>query len=162
MNDENQPDHSPSLFDAFSAITEDYHLVMIPLYATVIADDMPDHIREMRFSALQEMARYLHHYESLGYMQELLCGIARKKGEKIMSVTTKADMQKLLKPRRPHFDGNKFIPDPLIIPEEELICWSLASYDRPPGDIAIKRIMELFQQVFPEWYQRFFGEEYLA
>lgn len=162
MIDEHQPDHPLDPLALLTSATEDYQLVMIPFYASVIAGDMPDHLREMRFSALRETCGYLHHYKSLGYMQKLLCAIARKKGEKILAITTKADMQKVLKPRCPHFDGNKFIPDPLIIPEEELICWNETSLRGPLTEPGYKRCAELFQQVFPEQYAQVFGKERYA
>ncbi len=159
MNDENQPDKPRNILDSFLAECDDYRIVMIPLYATVIADDMPDHHREMRFLALREMSRYLHHYENLGYMQKLLCVIARKKGAMILKTTSKADMQRILKPRCPHYDGNRFVPDPFSVPEEEMICWSETSLKAPLMEEACRRYMELFQQVLPEEYALLFGKE---
>ncbi len=159
MTDEHQPDHPPNVLDLLTSATEDYQLVMIPFFAAVIAEDMPDRLREMRFSALREMSGYLHQYKTHGYTQKLLCAIARKKGEKIMSITNKADMQKLLKPRCPHFDGNKFVSDPLVIPEEELICWNETGLRGPLVEPAYKRCMELFCQIFPDQYEQVFGKE---
>lgn len=159
MNDENQPAKTVSIFDSFLADCDDYRIVMVPLYAAVIADDMPGQHREMRFFALQEMGRYLHHYESLGYMQKLLCAIAWKKGAMILKTTSKADMQRILKPRCPHYNGNQLVPDPFSVPGEEMIRWSETSLKAPLMEEAYRRYMELFRQVLPEEFKQIFGKE---
>ena len=58
-------------------------------------------------------------------------------------------MKKFLQPRCPHYDGEKFIEDPYIIPEEELICWSYASLRFPLNSIGAARFQEVFKRVFP-------------
>ena len=83
-------------------------------------------------------------------MSKLLCAIAEKKCEHIMAVTTKADVEQIVKPCCPHYDGNKFIQGPYSVPEEEMICWSEASLKAPLNSEACKRYLELFQQVLPE------------
>ena len=129
---------------------KDFTVVMIPYFAEVITDDIPDHIRMLRFEAMKRVQNYLRHYEKLGYMSKLLCAIAEKKCEHIMAVTTKADVEQIVKPCCPHYDGSKFIPGPYSVPEEEMICWSEASLKAPLNSEACKRYLELFQQVLPE------------
>lgn len=133
-----------------SLAESDFTVVMIPYFAEVIACDIPDSIRALRFEAMKRVQNYLRHYEKLGYMSKLLCAIAEKKCEHIMAVTTKADVEQIVKPCCPHYDGNKFIPGPYSVPEEEMICWSEASLKAPLNSEACKRYLELFQQVLPE------------
>ena len=128
----------------------DFTVVMIPYFAEVIAGDIPDHIRFLRFDAMKRVQSYLSHYEKLGYMPKLLCAIAEKKCEYIMAVTTKADAEQIVKPCCPHYDGNGFIPGQYSVPEEEMICWSETSLKAPLNSEACKRYRELFQQVLPE------------
>ena len=99
----------------------DYSLTLIFAYAEVIAGDMSDKVRVIRFDALKRLQAILAFYKDRGYMEELLDGIAEKKCQMIMSVTSKTEMEKVLKPHCPHYDGVKFIPDTYNVPEEELI-----------------------------------------
>lgn len=109
----------------------DYSLTLIFAYAEVIAGDMSDKVRVIRFDALKRLQAILAFYKDRGYMEELLDGIAEKKCQMIMSVTSKTEMEKVLKPHCPHYDGVKFIPDTYNVPEEELICWSETSFLAP-------------------------------
>lgn len=133
-----------------SLAESDFTVVMIPYFAEVIACDIPDSIRALRFEAMKRVQNYLRHYEKLGYMSKLLCAIAEKKCEHIMAVTTKADVEQIVKPCCPHYDGNKFIQGPYSVPEEEMICWSETSLKVPLNSEACKRYRELFQKLLPE------------
>ena len=129
---------------------DEFTIVMLPYFAELIVADMPDSVRNLRFDAMRQVQDYLHHYEVLGYMPGLLCVIAEKKCRYIMAVTTKADMEQIIKPHCPHYDGNRFIPGPYSIPEEEMICWSEISMKEPLTSVDLGRYLELFHQVFPE------------
>ena len=128
----------------------DFTVVMIPYFAEVIAADISDHIRMLRFDAMKRVQNYLHHYEKLGYLPKLLCAIAEKKCEYIMTATTKADVEQIVKPCCPHYDGSKFVPGQYSVPEEEMICWSETSLKVPLNSEACKRYLELFKQLLPE------------
>ena len=62
----------------------DYILVIVPFIAEIIAADMPDKVRELRFNAIRQLQSRLAFYKELGYMESLLCAIARKRAEMIM------------------------------------------------------------------------------
>ena len=113
---------------------DDFMDVLIPYYAEIITGDMPDKTRELRFSAIRTLQGYLCYYQKLGYME------------------------KLLKPRCPHYDGNKFVPDAFCVPEEELICWSETSLKAPLNEAGFCRYMELFSQILPAEYGQAFGK----
>lgn len=129
---------------------DEFTIVMLPYFAELIVADMPDSVRNLRFDAMRQVQDYLHHYEVLGYMPGLLCVIAEKKCRYIMAAATKADMEQIIKPHCPHYDGNRFIPGPYSIPEEEMICWSETSKKEPLTSVGLGRYLELFHQVFPE------------
>ena len=118
---------------------------------------MSDKVRVIRFDALKRLQAILAFYKDRGYMEELLDGIAEKKCQMIMSVTSKTEMEKVLKPHCPHYDGVKFIPDTYNVPEEELICWSETSFLAPIKEAGYKRYMEVFKSVFPEKSKQLFG-----
>ena len=124
----------------------DYSLTLIFAYAEVIAGDMSDKVRVIRFDALKRLQAILAFYKDRGYMEELLDGIAAK-----------TEMEKVLKPHCPHYDGVKFIPDTYNVPEEELICWSETSFLAPIKEAGYKRYMEVFKSVFPEKSKQLFG-----
>lgn len=129
---------------------DEFTIVMLPYFAELIVADMPDSVRNLRFDAMRQVQDYLHHYEMLGYMPGLLCVIAEKKCRYIMAAATKADMEQIIKPHCPHYDGNRFIPGPYSIPEEEMICWSETSKKEPLTSVGLGRYLELFHHVFPE------------
>ena len=129
---------------------DEFTIVMLPYFAELIVADMPDSVRNLRFDAMRQVQDYLHHYEVLGYMPGFLCVIAEKKCRYIMAATTKADMEQIIKPHCPYYDGNRFIPGPYSIPEEEMICWSETSMKEPLTSVGLGRYLELFHQVFPE------------
>ena len=131
---------------------DDFHLVLAPYYAELTATEMPERLLKLRIAALQEVHRCLAHYQELNYDAKLLCTIARKKGDMILKITTKAEADKISRPRPPHYDGGRFVADEFSIPEEELICWSLTTLNlgAPLNSVGFERFVELFRQVYPE------------
>ena len=125
-------------------------MVIIPCIAEIAASDTPERVKKLRLGAVSELQRYLHYYRQLGYMPKLLYAIAEKKGRMIGSITSKSEMEQVIRPRCPHYDGNRFIPDAYSVPEEELICWSETSLKAPLNAAGFQRYMELFKQILPK------------
>ena len=133
----------------------DFNLAIIPHIAELITQKgVADNVRELRWDALMQLTRQLNYYKSLGYIDRLLYAIAEKKGKMIMETSSKTEMEKVLKPHAPHYNGNEFFPDKYNVLEEELICWSETSLKSPLNDAGNKRYMQLFSEVFPEDYVR--------
>lgn len=138
----------------------DYEIVMCVLFAEVLAGEMTEQYRNLRMEALMHLRSVLAQYQKRMYHDKLLSGIASKKGKMILKATSKAEINRILHPKAPHFDGAKFIPDEYSVAEEELICWSEASLKAPLVTPALHRYMELFRKVFPEESKRMSpGEE---
>lgn len=134
----------------------DYTLVIVPFIAEIIAADMPDKVRELRFNAIMQLQSRLNFYKELGYMKSLLCAIARKRAEMIMRTTSKSEMEKVMSVHCPHYDGNKFVPDQYNVPEEEMISWAETSLRGPLNEIGYRRYAELARQIFPEQAKEIF------
>ena len=129
----------------------DFEMVIFFAFAEIVMDeDASDNLKSIRIDALKKVQRSLNHYHHLGYIPELTRAIAEKKCRMIKEATSKSEMQKFLQPRCPRYDGEKFIEDPYIIPEEELICWSYASLRFPLNSIGAARFQEVFKRVFPD------------
>jgi len=129
----------------------EYELLLIKLFADIIVDEtISDKVRELRFEALQKLRGQLNYYKNLGYMESLINGIAEKRSTKILKATTKTEMEKVMRPKAPHYDGGKFVTNEYSIPEEELIAWSQASFKAPLSSIGYNRFLELFSSLFPE------------
>ena len=127
----------------------DYEMVLFFTFAEIVMDESAsNNLKELRIDALKEVQRSLNHYHHLGYIPELITAIAEKKCQMIKEGTSQTEMNKFLKPRCPFYNGEKFIPDPYIIPEEELICWSYASLRFPLNSIGAARFQKVFKQVF--------------
>lgn len=127
-------------------------LIMCRLLAEVICEDVQDNVRALHFDALGRLQGQLRFYRERGFLGKLLCGIAEKRGAMILKTSSKTEMERVMKPRAPHYDGAKFVPDEYSIPEEEMIAWSETSLRGPLIEPAFKRYMELFEQFFPEEY----------
>ena len=129
----------------------DFEMVIFFAFAEIVMDeDASDNLKSIRIDALKKVQRSLNHYQHLGYIPELTRAIAEKKCRMIKEATSKSEMDKSLQPRFPRYDGEKFIEDPYIIPEEELICWSYASLRFPLNSIGAARFQEVFKRVFPD------------
>ena len=129
----------------------DFEMVIFFAFAEIVMDeDVSDDLKSIRIDALKKVQRSLNHYHHLGYIPELTRTIAEKKCRMIKEATSKSEMEKFLQPRCPRYDGEKFIEDPYIIPEEELICWSYASLRFPLNSIGAARFQEVFKRVFPD------------
>ena len=129
----------------------DFEMVIFFAFAEIVMDeDASDDLKSIRIDALKKVQRSLNHYHHLGYIPELTRAIAEKKCRMIKEATSKSEMEKFLQPRCPRYDGEKFIEDPYIIPEEELICWSYASLRFPLNNIGAARFQEVFKRVFPD------------
>ena len=129
----------------------DFEMVIFFAFAEIVMDeDASDDLKSLRIDALKKVQRSLNHYHHLGYIPELTRAIAEKKCRMIKEATSKSEMEKFLQPRCPRYDGERFIEDPYIIPEEELICWSYASLRFPLNSIGTARFQEVFKRVFPD------------
>ena len=129
----------------------DFEMVIFFAFAEIVMDeDASDDLKSLRIDALKKVQRSLNHYHHLGYIPELTREIAEKKCRMIKEATSKSEMEKFIQPRCPRYDGEKFIEDPYIIPEEELICWSYASLRFPLNSIGAARFQEVFKRVFPD------------
>ena len=129
----------------------DFEMVIFFAFAEIVVDeDASDNLKSIRIDALKKVQRSLNHYHHLGYIPELTRAIAEKKCRMIKEATSKSEMEKFIQPRCPRYDGEKFIEDPYIIPEEELICWSYASLRFPLNSIGAARFQEVFKRVFPD------------
>ena len=129
----------------------DFEMVIFFAFAEIVMDETAsDDLKSLRIDALKKVQRSLNHYHHLGYIPELTRAIAEKKCRMIKEATSKSEMEKFLQPRCPRYDGEKFIEDPYIIPEEELICWSYASLRFPLNNIGAARFQEVFKRVFPD------------
>ena len=125
-------------------------MVILFAFVEIVMDEFTsDELKELRVDALTKVQRSLNHYHHLGYIRELTSAIAEKKCQMIKEATSRTEMQKFLKPHCPRYDGSKFVEDPYIVPEEELICWSHTSLRAPLNSIGAARFKEVFQRVFP-------------
>ena len=124
---------------------------LIPYFAELICSEgISEKLFALRFDALRDLQGLLSQYDKRRYSAKLLNSIGEKKGAMIMSADSKTEVNKILRPKAPHYDGVRFVSDRYLLPEEELICWSEASLRAPLNEAGYRRYMELFQRAFPE------------
>ena len=132
-----------------------FDLVLYSTFSKILFDEnLTDKVKEIRYKGLQELSHVLNHYKNRGFDDKLLVPIAEKKCSMIMNCNSKTEMEKIIKPKCPHYNGNEFVPDDYNVLEEELIAWSETSLAGPLNDIGLKRYLEVFMLVFPEEYKK--------
>ena len=109
-----------------------------------------DPLLEEKWAALRKIMGRADAYKKEGFLEEIICKFVQKKAEMILRATKKSELNEIIQMPKPHFDGNKLIPDKYSIPEEELICWCETSLRGPLNEYGFLRYMEVFRQVFPE------------
>lgn len=128
----------------------DYELIILFALVEIAMDEgASEHLKKLRIAALNKVQRRLNAYHHLGYIRQLTTAIAEKKCSMIQKATSQAEMKQILGPRYPRYDGNKFVEDPYILPEEELIGWSCVSLQVPLNAVGAARFQELFNRIFP-------------
>lgn len=73
--------------------------------------------------------------------------IANKESRMIINASSKKEINEILNPKPPRFDGNQFISSEYLTTEEELICWLKACEQAPLNYFAVKRTEELFNKI---------------
>lgn len=124
--------------------------LLLAFAEALMAVNVKQTIWELRLYGLKRLQSQLTYYEDLGYDKSLLAAISKKKSQLILQISSQTELDKVIRPRVPYFDGNRFIPDSYNIPEEELICWCETSLRAPLNEYCQHRYMEVFRQVFPE------------
>ena len=134
---------------------QEYEVSLLKLFTDIMLDEtISDKVRQLRFYAHKTLGGQIEHYRKLGYVDRLLNSIAEKKIAMIQKATTKTEIEKIVRPHAPHFNGVDFVADEYLTPEEEMIAWSEASFRAPLSSIACKRYMKLFKEFFPEESER--------
>lgn len=128
----------------------EYIIELSKAYAAVKKDSsLPDALRKCKLEALQEIAGRTSRYANGLWDPLIINGYAIKKARFILEAQNKTQIEEILKPAKPHYDGNAFRDGPYQVDEEELIGWSEASLRAPPNERAVKRMIELMYKVFP-------------
>lgn len=128
----------------------DYELIILFALVEIAMDEgASEHLKKLRISALNKVQHRLNAYHHLGYIRQLTTAIAEKKCSVIQKATSQAEINRILDTRCPRYDGNKFVEDPYILPEEELIGWSCVSLQAPLNAVGAARFQELFHRIFP-------------
>ena len=143
--------------DELKNCNSDFSVVIAAFVAEILTAEMSDKMQKFRFEAMGQLQSRLTHYRKLGYIEELLCTIARKKSVMIMNASSKTNINKVMSLPSPSFNGNRFIPDKYDVAEEEMIFWAETSLRAPLNESGFKRYRELFGEIFPELAKKIFG-----
>ena len=76
-----------------------------------LQENIDERVRTLRLEAIGRLQNVLDYYAELGYMDRLLTPIAEKKSEMIANATSKTEIEKIIKLRCPHYNGNQFFAD---------------------------------------------------
>lgn len=116
----------------------------------ILDDNSSNDVRQLRREALEEITDLLIYYKNRCYSPSLIDKIAEKKCEMILKSTTKEEMDKIVHPHNPHFEGDKYVPNEYSIPEEDLIILGEACIKASHNSNCQEKFLKLFREVFPE------------
>lgn len=108
----------------------------------------PPKLRELRVQAVSQLLCDMKKYTKFSYRPDLIERIWTQKLEYILRAKSKSEIDEILQPKPPHYNGAAFVPSPYLCPEEELLAWAEISLCAPLKEAGFKRYMELFEQVY--------------
>ena len=87
----------------------EYKLILLKAIGDIsLQEDIEERIKTLRLETIGRLQKMLDYYAGLGYMDRLLNPIAEKKSEMIAKATSKTEIEKIIKLRCPHYNGNQF------------------------------------------------------
>ncbi len=112
-----------------------------------------DHVKSLRIQALRQIDPILKfYYNRFGKGNPIVMTICEKKIAFIMDAATKSEIDLILSSPKVHYNYNKVVPsNRYVIPEEELLVWSLTSMAAPLVEVGFNRYIELFLEIFPDF-----------
>ena len=111
-------------------------------------DDLPKAVLRERKKSVEDTLDRVQTYRARGIRNDLVHTVFEKRLQLIKDAKTVQALKEIQSEPKPRYDGGRFIAGPACVPEEEMICWSLASLQAPLVSEALKRYIDLFYQVF--------------
>lgn len=138
-------------------------MMILKYIADIVVDEgeppTPTRILELRIGACSSLIGIMRQYASYGFPMSILETICEKKFGFIKAATTKSDIDEILYPSVPGYNGNTFSPRSAFhIEEEELLLWAYTSLRGPLISDAARRYEELVRKYLPKQYKMAFGK----
>lgn len=125
------------------------HCKTVEAMAEIILDTKTSQkLRDLKLRAVHRVSDIVQKYREQFYDPALVDQIWHKKLAFIMGAKSKGELDEILNPRPPHYNGAGFTSSEYLCPEEELLAWSEASLRAPLTAEGFKRYTELFEQVY--------------
>lgn len=102
--------------------------------------------RNRIYYGFKNLYKIIEEYENMGFKDELLLAVTKKKIKFINNAKFKIEIKQILKPSVPKYNFGNFIFSKYHIEEEELLLWSVMSLKAPLNDEGFKRYFELFEK----------------
>jgi len=112
-------------------------------------DACAERLSAAKLEAVRSASAVCQGYLHQGIREDLIFRILNKRLEMILKAESQSQLDKICRPRAPHYNGVRFVPSSeFSIPEEEMLLWSMTSLKGPLISAGYDRYMELFRQVF--------------
>lgn len=123
----------------------------IALAEVICEENLPDSVRVLRFNGVRRLKGIAESYAKEGILEKPITEMWLHKIEFVLKATSKVEMEEILRPSAPKYDGGKFIPkSPYHSEAEEMILWSMTSLRGPLVSSGFDRYMSLFKKYFPD------------
>ena len=126
----------------------------VEMLAATMGFDSSDKLFFKKITAVLGLIPRINGYANqLFDAEHLVYPLAMKKIEQIKGATSEKELDSTLALPKVHRcpDGTYGPANDYMLPEEELIGWSIASLKAPLPDAAFQRYMDLFSKIFPEY-----------
>ena len=122
------------------------------IVAVMLDTSISEKVQSLRIDALRRVPPITDYYYRNFHNEHLVMAVCVKKIAFILEATTAREMDLILSSPKIHYNFEKVVPsNKYVIPEEEIMVWSLTSAIAPLNDEGFKRFKEVFIGVFPDF-----------
>ena len=132
--------------------------VVADAIAQIEYEEVSENIKQLRKESIMKLLPVFLEFHRQGFRTELMKRAFEKKVEFLLQASSSAEAKEILKLSVPYYNYSEIVPkNTYHIEEEELMLWmGICSFCKLREE-AVKRIMYLFEKIFPEEFEQLYG-----
>lgn len=125
-------------------------IIIVAVAKAAMDEDIPKNVQKEKMKLLWKLEAYLQALHKEYWDEVLLEQICEKKIAYLEFAKTITELREIMKPVKPHYNGDRFRDSKYQVDAEELIGWSRASLCALLSGSAMERMEELFERVYSQ------------
>ena len=132
--------------------------VVADAIAQIECEEVSESIKQLRKESIMKLLPVFLEFHRQGLRTELIKRAFEKKVEFLLQASSSAEAKEIMKLSVPYYNYSEIVPkNAYHIEEEELMLWmGICSFCKLKEE-AVKRIMCLFEKIFPEEFEQLYG-----